>query len=408
MNRPSSSKVASSKAGQSKVVRPKSAAPAPKIPDYSKIKSSGVASQPAPYKIVSASLRKNVEDKRKLEQDNKTYERKLEAHKTNPIPLDEENKVLEEQRKIESEIIRLLDKETKNLTGSQLLEMLTQLKKDVGDSEKENEILKANLTKVTLAEKKYQIAIDNMNKFFGLNRETETVRDKYLDNNEFKSKLQREDNVDNVNNTKMDEFIDTGDRELNEMLEEHQALQDIRRGLITRIKASRDICKTAESVIDESIKRGQLMRERLKGDEGKSGDENGSSKLKKIQALKFEIATLEATRDNELHIGNSFDQIMEIKQVLNYIRDKVESVKVDITKIQDKRNEIDNRLKEFLGNDSRSNVIGNLYESHALMRSTLMRLRRQNKLERIEKGIDNLELDFLRHRFRTAKMEDQY
>jgi len=410
MNRPSSSNAASSK--QQKA-RPKSAGAALKIPDYSKIKSSGVASQSLPYKIVSGNLRKNMEDKRVIERDNKTYEKKLEAHKTNPIPLDEENQVLEEQRKIEAEIIRKLEKETKNLTGLQLLEMLTKLKKDVGDSEKENEILKANLTKLTLAEKKYQIAIDNMNKFFGLNREIDNVKDKYLESNEFNSKLQddnNDNNNNNIDNTNMDEVIDTGDKELDEMLEEHQALQDIRRGLVARIKTSRDICKKAESIIDESIKRGQLMQERLKSekDEGKSGDESGSSKLKKIQTLKLEIATLEATRDNELHIGSSIDQIMEIKQVLNYIKDKVDVLKADIDKTQLKRNETDDKLKYYIGtNDNRSNIIGNLYDSHALMRSTLVRLRRADKLERIETATDKLELEFLRHKFRTAQIEEE-
>ena len=408
MNRPSSSNAASSKSQQK--ARPKSAGAALKIPDYSKIKSSGVASQPAPYKIVSGNLKKNMEDKRVIERDNKTYEKKLVAHKTNPIPLDEENQALEEQRKIEGEIIRKLEKETKNLTGLQLLEMLTKLKKDVGDSEKENEILKANLTKLTLAEKKYQIAIDNMNKFFGLNRETDTVKDKYLVSNESKSKLQDDnnDNNNNIDNTNMDEVIDTGDKELDEMLEEHQALQDIRRGLVARIKTSRDICKKAESIIDESIKRGQLMQERLKSekDEGKSGDENGSSKLKKIQTLKLEIATLEATRDNELHIGSSIDQIMEIKQVLNYIKDKIDVLKADIDKTQVKRNETDDKLKYYIGtNDNRSNIIGSLYDSHALMRSTLVRLRRADKLERIETATDKLELEFLRHKFRTSQIE---
>lgn len=407
MSRPSSSQ-APSRLG-SKNVRPKSAAPAIQVKDYSKIKSTGVASQPAPYKIVSGNLRKNMEDKRTIERDNRTIEKKLEVHKTNPIPLDEENKALEEQRKVEAEIIRKLDKDTRNLTGLQLLEMLTSLKKDVGDSEKENEILKANLTKLTLSEKKYQIAIENMNKFFGLNRESDTVKDMYLENNESKSKLQNEDNFNTLDNTNMDEIIDTGDKELDEMLEEHRALQEIRRGLVGRIKASRDICKKAESIIEESIKRGQMMQERLKGDkdEGKSGDESGSSKLKKIQNLQLEIATLEATRENELHIGSYIDQIMEIKQVLNYIKDKVEAIKSEITYAQDMRTIADEKLKYFMGNnDNRVSIIGDLYDSHALMRSTLVRLRRNHNLESIEKNIDNLELEFLRHKFRTSKIEE--
>lgn len=111
MSRPTSSKAQSKMIGGSSK-RPISA-PSIKIPDYSKVKSTGVASQPAPYKIVSASLRKNMEDKRTIERDNKTIEKKLEVHKTAPIPLDEENKLLEEQKKIENEIIRNLDKRNK-------------------------------------------------------------------------------------------------------------------------------------------------------------------------------------------------------------------------------------------------------------------------------------------------------
>ena len=147
--------------------------------------------------------------------------------------------------------------------------------------------LKANLIKFNLAEKKYQIAIDNMNKFFGLNRENNALKDKYLDmyKNESKNELsddQRYSSNNYDNNNNIDEIIESGDKELDEMLEEHRALQDIRRGLVSRIKASRDICKNAESVIEESIKRGQLMQERLQGEE-KSGDDSSTSKIKEIK-----------------------------------------------------------------------------------------------------------------------------
>lgn len=410
-SRPSSSKAQSKMIGGNK--RPLSA-PSVKIPDYSKIKSTGVASQPAPYKIVSASLRKNMEDKRTIERDNKTIEKKLEVHKTAPIPLDEENKLLEEQKKVEGEIIRNLDKEIKGYNSIQLLEVLTKLKKDVGDSEKENEILKANLIKFNLAEKKYQIAIDNINKFFGLNRENNALKDKYLDmyKNESKNELsddQRYSSNNYDNNNNIDEIIESGDKELDEMLEEHRALQDIRRGLVSRIKASRDICKNAESVIEESIKRGQLMQERLQGEE-KSGDDSSTSKIKEIQNLKLEIATLEATRENDLHIGAYVDQIAEIKNVMNFIKDKIDSTNEEIKRAQESRKIAEETLNNFTGNGNtrETNIIGDLYDSHALMRSTLVRLRRNENLESIEKNIDNLELEFLRHKLRIKIDDDNY
>jgi hypothetical protein len=349
-----------------------------------------------------------MEDKRTIERDNKTIEKKLEVHKTAPIPLDEENKLLEEQKKIEGEIIRNLDKEIKGFNSIQLLEVLTKLKKDVGDNEKENEILKANLMKLNLAEKKYQIAIDNMNKFFGLNRENDVLKDKYLDMN--KNELY-DNNNNNNNNNNIDEIIETGDKELDEMLEEHRALQDIRRGLVSRIKASREICKNSESIIEESIKRGQLMQDRLQGEE-KSGDDNSTSKIKQIQNLKLELATLEATRDNELHIGAYVDQITEIKHAMNFIKDKIDTTSIEIKKAQELRNIADNKLNNFIGNgdnrDNKTNIIADLYDSHALMRSTLVRLRRNENLESIEKNIDNLELDFLRHKLRIKIEDDHY
>jgi hypothetical protein len=123
--------------------------------------------------------------------------------------------------------------------------------------------------------------------------------------------------------------------------------------------------------------------------------------LAQLHATQVDLACTEGMYINDIHVGPYLDAISESKAMHACLKSLIEATKRDADNaryIRDLENDRYHTLQE-------DNVTFRLRESIAYIRSVLFKLRRRKRLEHLESGTDQIELEILRWNLNKERLE---
>jgi hypothetical protein len=148
-----------------------------------------------------------------------------------------------------------------------LLDTFTAMKKEVGDMEKDNQGLKAHLTRLTFQAKKYELSTEKLRKQVsslpiaaggaGASSSSASRPSTARATGRTTGDVEDRDghggrDTDHVNDDEDNEFENVKDKELRELLIEYKGLQDLRRALVERTRKAKELVEKATDSADKS------------------------------------------------------------------------------------------------------------------------------------------------------------
>jgi hypothetical protein len=386
----------------------------PRIRPSSAAVTSTLSRGPPPVKVVSAQQRKQVEERRRIEAQNKLLHSRLQSKGT----------------KCRSEAVGSIYK-TSNLNASvkspssnssigrgqksfeknpaptlnDVMATWTLLKKDVSEIEDKNLLLKATLSKLKLQTKRQTLATDRIKK----ESKVSTVND-----NANISCLARPDSVlggrrythddaaikKNGTEVQIDddgEFADIDDVELREVAMENFVLQQLRRDLINRAKTAIATRNEHISTVIEAEDSAGLLRARVALavpsivplPEGQDTLEHRNLRclVNDLHNSKLAFLCAEAVLEHGFHIGPLLDAIHEDRCLLKLLKRKLEEVQQEAEVCKSNNQYCEEKLSKLIEEKG----VFKIRENIASLRIILSNLRTKKCLDNIRNGTTSTE-----------------
>lgn len=211
-----------------------------------------------------------------------------------------------------------------------------------------------------------------------------------------------------------DSLDEVRDKELKELLHEHRALQEVRRGLVDRILAVKRITRESTEIINDAIKREEVARIRIEGISRKAGGGGGgrggdagssvSDELLAIDRLRgvaIELARTVAAREAGVHLGPLTDSLCELQAVHNTLQAHLEVVSKEVETCRYERDVHYERFSQLTD----GSVARRVRSGINILRTILTRLRTKQRVAKYENGSDAVELEVLRLRLRQQQLK---
>jgi hypothetical protein len=374
-------------------------------------------SVPVPVKVVSAQLRKQTEERRRIEAQNKLMQNKLQAlgtrgrkEVTNTIYSNQDQVAEPKQQTSSSASISggrgRSSKNSKDTEPSleDVSEVWRRLKRDISEREEENLSLRAILTKLKNHSKKYELTTDKLKKQGKPSTISATANESIHDSaasrspsrSDSISKDQRGP-VEGLGNA-MDEDIDSiADHELREVLMENITLQQIRRDLIDRARKAKIACEGHIYTISDAQFAETVLRKRIalvipfavdtNYTETTAEQQSLKELLQKLYNVQLDCLCSEAARDNDFHIGPLLDSIQEDRELVYSLRNTLKRLQQETERHCIDRDE----AKEKLNQLTDENIVYKLKDSITELRLRAFKMRRSKRLDSLETGSHYIE-----------------
>lgn len=381
--------------------------------------------------------KENHRTQHKIDLDNRMLKERIDSYKitktsTQIATHNEEEK----HKKILKNMTSVVTKEFATSTLNDLLHYNTTLRKDIAMKEKAIKDEKARLIKLKIQYKKDSLSDEANNKVStDSNRLIEKVIEEYIE----------------------DEVIEA-DAELQQLLDEYETLNDRRKGLVTRLKAFIDEHNKLGMSVSETKKRNAILKQNMSllksigsvttlalsddaksiistnydeqqqqqqekekkekeggniakvkksnskstsnGNKGNSDDKNSSSSnhraatIYNLRCAVLDKESVELYLNAGLHITPIQDMIDEKQVTIASIQAASDRMQAETDKELYTHNLYQDQLHDLL--DRR--IVVESRNSIALLQSKLTRLKRNEKLQHVDRAIDEIELDMLRQR----------
>ena len=376
--------------------RPSSAAPANRA----------ISRAPPPVKMVSAQLRKQANDKRRIDAENKMFQSRLQAkgtrgrgdvigniYKTQPA----------EAKQANTSVSRKCAKDTDTSLES-VLDSWTKLKKEVAEIEDENLLLKATLSKLKTHTKRHELTTDRLKK-----QAKPTASESKCD----VSVSRDESAMRGFDRDEEEDSSDIVDNELREIALEHSNLQQLRRGLVERAKVANMTCDDHVAVASTAQDAEAVLRSRIglvapfavspQGMQGGPQRETSSeqinlqSMLERLRNVQLDFLCAEAAQEHGFHFGALMDAIEEDRELLILLRKKNETFEAETEKCRRDRDDAKDRLNKLIEEKTVYKIRDNIND----LRLDLFKLRKKKCLEALEAGSDYLEREIIRSNLKS-------
>ena len=374
-------------------VRPSSAVPPTK----------GMSRGPPPIKMVSARLRKQVDDKRRIDAQNKLMQSKLQAKGTRGrgdtvtnIYCGPTSNAEAKQRSSSASSKRGAKRSEVPLAS--LMDTWTQMKRDVAEIEEENTFLKATLTKLKTHTRRHEITTDRLKK----QTKPSSISEFKCDAVAFRNESIREQKL--ISQEEEDEEISNiVDNELREVVIEHSNLQQLRRGLIERAKVASmtqdDHVTAASNAQDEE----SMLRSRIamlapfavsKGASDAVSSEQRvlQDTIVRLHNVQLDFLCAEAAKEYGFHFGPLLDAIEEDRELVILLRKKQSDLQSEVEKCRNDQDDTKDRLRVL--NEEKS--VYKVRDRITDLRLELFQLRKTQCLEAIQIGSSSIEREVLR------------
>ena len=359
------------------VSRPASAAP-----------TKSIYKAPPPVKVVSAQQRKQADDKRKIDAQNKAMQSRLQAKGTRGRGDTVSNIYAAqkaEPKPMSSSSSRRGAKESE-VTLEAVLEAWTKMKKEVSEVEDENNLLKATLSKLKTQTKRHELTTDRLKK-----QARPTLA--FEPHTDSKNTPIEEDEAD---------FSDIADNELREIAMEHSNLQQLRRGLLERIRVASVVSdnhvSTASTAQDaESVLRNRILLVAPFVGSNCTSDITAEQRdlqyvLNRLRNVQLDFLCAEAAREHGFHFGPLLDAVDEDKELLNLLRKKHDDLQIETENCRRERDEAKYKLEKVIDEKAVYKIRDNITE----LRDTLFKLRKKNSLDALGTGSNSIEREISR------------
>lgn len=364
----------------------------------------------APVKVVSRQMRKQAEDKRRIDIENKTLNKKLQSYGTKGrgelvgAIYDQ----VAEPKKQPSSSTRVTgakekdDRDTKDFKDTKpslekISEFFRRLNKDVSEIEDENLLLKATLSKLKTHSKKYELATDRLKKETRSNVNSNVSKqDSVTIRTESLAKEIEEEDVESI-----------ADSELKEVVIENIMFQQLRRNLVTRAKIAKTACQNFHTAASDAKDSETVLRDRVRLIAPSAcaaqasttispemrGEINDLKELIERQSnVRLDYLCAEAARDHEFHIGPLVDAIQEDTEVIKSLRNTLEKLKQETDQYRHDRDIGKQKLREL----TEERTVFKLKDSVIELRSLLFKMRRNQRLQVLEDGSQHFEREITR------------
>ena len=386
-------------------MRPSSAAP-----------TSTLSRGPPPVKVVSAQQRKQVEERRRIEAQNKLLHSRLQSKgpkcKGEVVGSIYRNPNLTADTKSpSSNSIGRAKKATEkdsSPTLSDVMETWTLLKKDVSEIEDKNILLKATLSKLKLQTKRQSLASDRIKKESKLSTSNENqniscirsesvLEDRMSDHDAVVKKKKSEDEVIDDG-----EYNDIDDIELREIAMENFVLQQLRRGLINRAKTAIATRNEHIRTVVQAKDSATLLRARVALavpsivplPEGQDTIEHRNLRclVNDLRNSKLSILCAEAVLEHGFHVGPLQDAIYEDKCLIKFLKHKLDEVKQKTVVCKNDNQDSKEKLNILI---EEKNAL-KTRETISTLTSILSNLRTKKCLDDVRHGTTNTEREIAR------------
>ena len=379
---------------------------------------------PPPVKVVSAQQRKQVEERRRIEAQNKLLHSRLQSKGTKcrgeavgSIYKNPNLKASVKSPSSNSSIGRGQKSFEKNPapTLSDVMATWTLIKKDVSEIEDKNLLLKATLSKLKLQTKRQTLASDRMKRESKFSTTNDNANISCLARPDSAPGGRRYTHDDaamkkNGIGVQIDddgEFADMDDIELREIAMENFVLQQLRRDLINRAKtaiATRDEHMTTVLEAEDSA---GLLRARVALavpsivplPEGQDSVEHRNLRclVNDLHNSKLALLCAEAVLEHGFHIGPLLDAIHEDRCLLKVLKKKLEEVQQE-AEVCKSNNQY---CKEKLGKLIEERGVVKIRENIASLRIILSNLRTEKCFDNNRNGTTSTEREIAQFNFKN-------
>ena len=216
------------------------------------------------------------------------------------------------------------------------------------------------------------------------------------------------DDVDEVEEG-VDIIYDVRDNELKELLNEHRALQEVRRRLVDRVLAVKKITKDSMDAINDAIQGEELARIRIEGISRKAGGSGCAGScvseellaIDRLRGVAIELARTVAAREAGVHLGPLADSIYELQAVYNTLQTHLEIVGKEVDMCRYERDMHYDRFQQLMD----GSIARRIRNGISILRTILTRLRTKARVAKYEHGSDNVELEVLRLQLRQQQLK---
>lgn len=360
---------------------------------------SSIPFKAAPVKVVSRQMRKQAEDKRRIDIENKALNKKLQSYGTKGrgevvgAIYDQ----VAEPKKQPSSSTRVTgakerdDRDTKDFKNTKpslekLSEFFRRLNKDVSEIEDENLLLMATLSKLKTHSKKYELATDRLKKETRSNVNSNVSKQDVAIRTESLAKEIEEEGIEGI-----------ADSELKEIVIENIMLQQLRRSLVTRAKIAKTAYQNFHTAVSDAKDSETVLRDRVRLIAPNAcaaqasttispemrGEINDLKELIERQSnVQLDFLCAEAARDHDIHIGPLVDAIQEDTEVIKSLRNTLEKLKQETDQYRHHRDIGKQKLREL----TEERTVFKLKDSVIELRSLLLKMRRNQRLQVLEDG----------------------
>ena len=293
-----------------------------------------------------------------------------------------------------------------------VVDIWTKLKKDVGDLEADNNALKANLSKLKILTKKLELGNDRIKKRVGpaalssgVSVNAELIS-KYLPPSSSSSVMSHDKRRKQTAAEEEEDLDAIQDNELKEIVMEHQALQQLRRGLIERIHKAK---KTGVNAV-ATAKQGQSDAAALitrvailapytstapPGTAPSTEEQQLKSLFERLKNVQLDFQCTEASKEHNFHVGPLIDAIHEDRAVLQALKKKLNVVKGQLTSMQHARDDAEDQRRSMTdAGEQTAKLTRRLLE----LQRQLATLRAQQHLESLNEGVVAIEREVNRRK----------
>lgn len=365
----------------------------------------GMSRGPPPIKMVSAQLRKQAEDKRRIDSQNKLMQNKLQAKGTRGRGDTTSNIYGGPTAKAEAKQRSISASGRKNVRGSELgsaesiaslVDVWTKMKKEVSEIEEENIFLKATLSKLKTHTKRHELTTDRLKK----QAKTAPCDSKY-DVTASRSNYAREQTL--LPQEELDEEVSSiVDDELRELAMEHSTLQQLRRGLIDRVKVASMTFDGHVAAASTAQGEESMLRSRIAlvapfavtriASHVTSEQRTLRDTIDRLHKVQLDFLCADAAREHGFHYGALLDAVEEDRKLVVLLRRKKDESQSEAEKCQRDQDE----TKEKLSRLTEEKAVYRIRDKIADMRTILFQLRKTQCLEAIQEGSSTIEREVLR------------
>ena len=365
----------------------------------------GMSRGPPPIKMVSAQLRKQAEDKRRIDSQNRLMQNKLQAKGTRGRGDTTSNiyggptlKAEVKQRSVSAS--RRKNAKTSELTSAEsvasLIDVWTKMKKEVSEIEEENKFLRATLSKLKTHTKRHELTTDRLKK----QTKSATCESK-CDVAASRSNCAREQTL--LPQGELDEEVSSiVDNELKELAMEHSTLQQLRKSLVDRAKvasitfddhvAAASTAQDEESMLRSRIALVSPFTVMMSASPVTPEQKTLQDTIERLHKVHLDFLCAEAAKEHGFHFGALLDAVQEDRQLVSLLRKKKDESQSEAEKCQCDQDDTKERLNRLTDEKS----VYKIRDRIADMRSILFQLRKTQCLEALQEGSSTIEREVLR------------